>query len=111
MIVPVLTFVILFTGICTAYWVFVVRPEEQAVGAIKGRLKRQHAKAGRTHLQKQIQALSAVGPLDAVLKRAQSRTKGLQMLIDQSGLKTTVGILLLGSGTLALLGFVLVQHL
>src|SRR5688572_28937067 len=104
MIVPVLTFVILFTGICTAYWVFVVRPEEQLAGSVKRRLKRQHTTAGRTHLQKQIRALSAVRPLDAALKRAESRTKGLRTLIDQSGVRVTVGALLLASGTLALLG-------
>src|SRR5687767_9274479 len=98
MIIPVLTFVIFFSGFCSAYWLFVLRPEQQTVGAVRRRLKAGHqAKAAQSKLLKQMKALSAVGPLNAALNRAQSRTKGLQTRIDQSGVQITVGALLAGS--------------
>jgi tight adherence protein B len=112
MIVPIATFLILVSGIYAAYWVFVLRPEEQAVGAVKRRLRgKQVGSAVRAKLEKELQSLSAIGPLDAALRRAKSRTEGLQLLIDQSGLRITVGTLLLASATLALLAFVIVQRL
>jgi tight adherence protein B len=55
--------------------------------------------------------MSSIGAIDAALRRSQSRVHGLQVLIEQSGARVTVGAVLLGSATLALLGFVVVQRL
>jgi tight adherence protein B len=55
--------------------------------------------------------MSSIGAIDAALRRSQSRVHGLQVLIEQSGTRVTVGAVLLASATLALLGFVVVQRL
>jgi tight adherence protein B len=109
MIIPVVTFVLLFSGICAAYWFFVVRPEQQAGGAVLRRLKAvRQIKAVQSKLQKDVRALSAVRGIDTALRRGQSRTKSLQTLIDQSGVQVTVGVVLAASGTLALVAMILV---
>jgi tight adherence protein B len=106
------TFVVFFAGIWGAYWLFVVRPEEREAGFVRRRLR-----AGKRvtalkdpRLRKQMQAMSAVKPLDAVLRRAESHTGSLQTLIDQSGATVNVGTVVLACGTLGLLSFVLVQR-
>jgi tight adherence protein B len=112
MIIPVVTFILCFGVIYTVYWTFVVRPEEQAAGTVRRRLKKDHAKTvRRAELLRQVQAMSAIGPIDALLKRGQSRTKRLQDLIDQAGLKITVGALLAGSAALGALAFYIAQQI
>lgn len=112
MIVPVITFLVLFSGICGAYWYFVVRPEEQAASALKRRLRhaRVATKDRSSKLFKQAKSMSALGPLDALLQRARSPLEGLQETIDQSGARVTLGTLLLASGSLGLLAFILTQR-
>ena len=41
------TFVVFFAGVYIAHWTFVVRPEEQASGAVKRRLKKAWPKAAQ----------------------------------------------------------------
>ena len=99
MIFAVLTFSICFTVIYSAYWAFVLRPEEQAAGVVRRRLKKDHVRqVARSELLKQVRAMSSIGAVDALLKRGRSRTERLQILIDQAGLKITVGTLLAGIG-------------
>ena len=109
-----LTFAVFFTGVYGAYWAFVLRPEQQVAGVARKRLHAgrgaQKAAAQRFKLQRQIEALSSIGPLDAALRRTQSRTKGLQTLIQQAGVRTSVGTVIVGSATLSLLAFVVVQR-
>jgi tight adherence protein B len=98
MILPLLTFVACFGVIYATYWAFVLRPEAQAAGTVRRRLKKDHERTvRRAELLKQVQTMSAIGPIDALLKRGQSRTRNLQLLIDQAGMKTTVGTLLAAS--------------
>jgi tight adherence protein B len=68
-------------------------------------------KAVKSSLQKQMETLSSVPGLDTALRRMHKRTRGLQTLIDQSGVRTTVVSLLACSGTLALLAIIVVQRL
>jgi tight adherence protein B len=111
MIVPVVTFAICFAVIYSAYWAFVLRPEAQAAGTVRRRLKRDHVRlVQRAQLLKQIQVLSAIGAVDAFLKRGKSHTQKFQTLIEQAGLKITVGTLLTGSAALAALVFYVLQR-
>ena len=104
MIFAVVTFAICFTVIYSAYWSFVVRPEEQAAGVVRRRLKKDHVRqVVRSELLKQARAMSSIAAVDALLQRTRSRTESLQILIDQAGLKITVGTLLAGSATLGIL--------
>lgn len=112
MILPVLTFVVFFVAMYSAYWVFVLRPEEQAAGVVRRRLKKAAGTAAlKTQLLKQAQAMSAIGPLDKVLRRGQSYTQRVQDLLEQAGMKMTVGTLLAGSAALAALAFFVVDRL
>jgi tight adherence protein B len=109
MIFAVLTFSICFALIYSAYWAFVLRPEEQAAGVVRRRLKKAHVReVARSELLKQVRAMSSIGAVDALLNRARSRTERLQILIDQAGLKITVGTLIAGSATLGALAFYIV---
>ena len=103
-VIPVVTFVVFFSAILAIYWAFVVRPEDVALGRVRRRLKPTDAvKASITAgLFKKNQALSALGPLDALLRRTRSYSGGLQQLIDQSGVRITVGAVVAASALLAL---------
>ena len=112
---PVLTFLVFFAGIFAAYWAFVLRPEQEVAGVARKRLRAAKGTskeaARRSAVLKQIEAMSSIGAVDTMLRRSQSRVSGLQTLIQQSGARVTVGTLLAGSATLALLAFVVVNGL
>lgn len=111
MIVPLITFAVCLTVILSAYWAFVLRPEEQTAGKVRRRLKKDHAKVvARAELLKQVQALSSIGAVDALLKRGRSRTERLRILIEQAGLRITVGTLLAASAALGALTFYIAQR-
>jgi tight adherence protein B len=110
MIVPVITFVIFFACICSAYWAFVVRPEQQVAGAVRRRLRQgRRAKVAVLAVRKQAQSLSSIGFVDALLRRAQSRVQPLELLIVQSGVEATVGAVLGSCAILAVIAAVVVQ--
>jgi len=100
MIIPAVMFILMFTVISGTYWLFIVRPEEQAAGVVKKRLKGTRNRLVRAvgmDLRKDTPELSSIAQLDALLKRGESHTKALQLLIEQAGAKITVGQLVLTS--------------
>ena len=110
MLIPAAVFVVLFAGIWSAYWLFVVRREQVAEGVVKKRLKsvREVKRPGQGGLVAQRKSLSAIKQLDAILGNRASSVQGVQNLLDQSGAEITVGTLLLGSAALALIVFLVV---
>jgi tight adherence protein B len=94
-------------GILGAYWFFVLRLEEQELGIVRRRLTPQQAvKASlQRELVKQQQALSSIGAFDKLLRRSDTRTQSLAALIQQSGVKVTVGTVIAASALLALVTF------
>ena len=113
MAIALATFVCILVAICGAYWAFVVRPETQAHAMLHDRLKTgtHKARAIRHSILKDAKRLSAVGPLNAVLGRASRVVGPLQRLIDQSGVRITVGRLILTCGCVLLLTLLLVTKL
>jgi tight adherence protein B len=110
-IIPVVTFAICFALIYTAYWAFILRPEEQAAGVVRRRLKKDHVRrVVQSQLLKQVQTMSSIGAVDALLKKGLSRTQRLQTILDQSGLKITMGTLLAGSLAVGALVFYVTQR-
>jgi tight adherence protein B len=98
MAIVLVSFVVLVAGILGAYYGFVVRPEEQQQRAFWRRLKaKAPSREVRSNLLKQAQQLSAVPTLDAALRRGQNMLRPLELLIDQSGVRITVGTFLLAS--------------
>jgi tight adherence protein B len=83
--------------IVSAYWFFVLRLEERDDRVLLKRLKPPRMTELASEVVKSRQRLSAVGPLDGVLRRWQATLEPLQRLIDRSGLQVTVGAVLLAS--------------
>ncbi|NOT27193.1 MAG: pilus assembly protein TadB [Acidobacteria bacterium] len=110
-LLPLVTFVLLFAGIYTAYWAFVLRPEQEITDVARRRLRAGKTgtseSARRSAILKQMEALSSIGSMDAMLRRSQNRVLGLQTLIHQSGARVTVGTVLAASATLGLLTLVI----
>jgi tight adherence protein B len=110
MAIVVISFVVLLTGILGAYWMFVVRPEEQVQQAFWRRLKvNRSARVVQSKLLKQAQQLSALPSLDATLRRGQSLLQPVELLIEQSGNRMTVATFLLLSATCGLGGGYLIM--
>jgi len=111
MTIVAISFVVMLMGILGAYFLFVVRPEEQLQQAFWRRLKAKGPSAKvRSDLLRRAQQLSAVPSFDAALRRGQSALKPLELLIEQSGSRMTVGAFLLICGTCAAgVGFIVMQ--
>ena len=112
--IPGLTFVIFFAGILAAYWVFIIRPEDLAAGRVRNRLNKSVSavKASiKAELLKEQRAMSAVGPIDALLRRTRSHTTGLQKLIEQAGVRTTVGTVIAAAMLIALIAGIVAVRL
>jgi tight adherence protein B len=101
---PLITFAIFFTGIYGAYWLFVVRPEQKALGLVRKRMTPKQAVKSTVQRQllKEEQALSSVGAFDALLRRSEQRIQPLKTLLHQTGVKASVGTILAGTALLAL---------
>lgn len=113
MSIPVAVFAACLSGILGAYWFFVLRQEQKELGIVRRRLSpKELVKASLAReLVKQQQALSSVKAFDKVLRKSEKRTQGLKSLIEQSGVKMTVGAILAASALLALVTFVAVAKL
>jgi tight adherence protein B len=107
MILPLVTFIVFFLGILGIYWFFVLRAEQQTLGVVRRRLKPSEAVKAtlQRELVKQQQALSSVDAFDSLLRRFDKRTQPLKSLIDQAGVKVTMGTILAASGLLGLVAF------
>jgi tight adherence protein B len=102
MAIVTISFVVMLTGILGVYWLFVIRPEEQLQQAFWRRLKaRRDTVRVASNLLKQAQRLSAVPSFDAALRRSRNLLKPLELLLEQSGSRTTVGTFVLTSFTCA----------
>ena len=105
MVIPAAVFLGVLAIVLGAYWLFVVRQEEQMLGRLKPAKKK-----GR-HLVREMvkpeEQMSSVG----VLRHALERTPGtgkLQLMVEQSGLKLNVGTLLLMMGSAGLGAYLIV---
>jgi tight adherence protein B len=94
------------------YWTFVLRPEQQAQRVLRRRLK---VSAGtskvRSELEKRARQLSAVPAFDQVLSSGKAHLKPAELLIEQSGSRTTVGAFIVASGLCGLVMWLAVQRL
>jgi tight adherence protein B len=104
------TFGIVLGIIVGVYWLLVVRPEMAEEAAVRARIGRT-AHAGKTAvLLKGPERLSDVRTLDVLLARAGRLLQPLQRTIAQSGLKVTLGTILLASACTGALGFFAVYY-
>lgn len=105
MLVPGLTFLLVLGIVYGMYWVFVERPERATEAALRHRLVGARVVTRvQEDLQRRTQRLSAVPILDRLLRSRAGLVGPVQHLIEQSGVKTTVGIVLLSSVCLFMIG-------
>lgn len=82
------------------YWVFVAAPEAHQAGQLRRRLKGQPRSAAPKAVGTLVRAeerLSAVGPLNSMLRRTASLSRPLQRALTQADVSMTVGALVLAS--------------
>jgi tight adherence protein B len=108
MLIPIAVFCGVIALVVGAYWAFVLRQEEQFVERLRPRGDKRMRKLG---VLRPEEKLSSVGPLDAMLQRSAPFTRPLQEIILQSGLRITLGTLILLSGCAALLAYLLGVYL
>ena len=99
-----LSFVVTLVFVLGVYWAFVVRPEQQTQEAFWRRLKvKPSATKIRAGLEKGAHRLSSVRSFDDLLSRGRDTLQPVELLIEQSGARLTVGTFLLASATCAVL--------
>ena len=78
-----------------AYWLLIVRPEQQQSGAVRRRLRGTRVRVAKAEIGKSDEPLSTLGTLDAALHRWSGLSAPLKQLLERSGLQMTVGVLVL----------------
>ena len=106
MTIAVASFVGVFAIFLGAHWIFILRPEHAAERALRRRLDptRSSRAARRDPLLKRRVPLSTVPAIERLLSNSSRVTVPMGRLIEQSGLRVTVGLLMMGTLLLALVG-------
>jgi tight adherence protein B len=107
-----LTFVVILTIVLGAYYLFVVRQEQDERAKMLRRVKVQGPETVTVgKLERPKERLSGLGAVERLLSRADGVSGPLERLVTQSGLKITVGTLVMASVLAALGGYLLVKWL
>jgi tight adherence protein B len=105
-IIPVAVFAVVAAILLVPYWLFVIRPEDQAHSAVLKRLKgsRGHLRS-RLGLAKAAQHLSAIPGLDQVLTKRRGLLVPVERLLEQADSRLTVAAFLLSCAVAAIVTF------
>jgi len=105
-VIAALTFVFVVGIVLGIFWAFVLRPEQAADSALRKRMSTAHTgrKSIYVGVQREIQRLSSVPALNRLLSSRSKITLPIQRLIEQSGVKASVGVIVLSSACLGMLG-------
>jgi len=104
-LLPFLIFAFVLVTVFGAYWALVLRPERAKEAAFKQRLTRpKAAKPARVVLVKEVERLSSIPAIHNLLLHRQDVVRPLRKLIEQAGVRTTVGVVVLSSALLAAIG-------
>ena len=107
MLLPFLVFAFVLVIVFGAYWAVILRPERAKDSAFRQRLTRPKvAKAARVALVNEVERLSNIPAIHNLLVHRQAVVQPLRKLVQQAGVKTTVGVVVLSSALLAAIGFV-----
>jgi tight adherence protein B len=111
MLLVVGTFGLVLGIIFGVYWLLVIRPEMAQEAAMRARIGEKSVQVAKTWaLLKAPDRLSDLPTLDRLLIPMTRVTAPLQRTIAQSGLKVTLGVIVLASACCAALGFALVHY-
>lgn len=113
MVIVTITFLVVLAIVLGAYFALVVRPESFDRSKLLSRLGKATGAgvAKATQLERPTERLSNVRAMQAVLSRAKGVSGPLDRLVTQSGLKMTVGTLIIASVLLTIAGYGLVKWL
>jgi tight adherence protein B len=104
-------FVLSLALVLGIYWMFVVRPEQEVQDAFWRRLKsKAHVRSVNTGLLRHVKHLSSVPTFDSLLTRGRAGLRPVELLIEQSGVRMTVGTFLVGSALCWLIVTVVAQR-
>jgi tight adherence protein B len=104
-LLPVLVFGGVLLLVVGTYWALVLRPEQSQKAAVRKRLVRpKPISAARIALVREVERLSSVPVLQNLLAHRADLLVPLRKLIEQSGVKVTVGVVILSSALLAAIG-------
>jgi tight adherence protein B len=108
-----LTFCLVLGIVFGSYYAFVLRPETRGQTALRKRLQGSIAgePASVGTLERPAEHLSRLQTLNVVLSRTSGISGPLERMITQSGLKVTVGTLLLASAFLGCVAYLVVKWL
>jgi len=102
-IAPVIVFLVVLGIVSGAYLWLVEGPERRTRSALRHRMQpERHRQAARAALLRDPERLSAVPLVNSLLLRQETLVAPLRRLVEQSGLTTTVGTVVLASATFAL---------
>ena len=107
MLIVALTFILCAAIILGMYWMFIVRPEDSAARALRRRLTSSapEDRPAQTDLTKKGAPSSALKAFDAVLIRSGTLLDPVKRSVAESGLRVTVGVVLLACGFIASVTF------
>jgi len=111
---PVLiTFALVFGIIAAAYYLTVLKPEQQEQSALRKRLKTTltSSKTGTGGLRREDAPLSAIPVIDQTLRATVAVSGPLRSLLERSGLELTVGTLVLLCLCSGAAGYLVVEFL
>ena len=105
-----LTFALVVVIVLGTYWALVERPARATESALRRRLGAARA-AGRvaSSVQSEVRRLSSLPAFEHLLARRVNIMGPIVRLIEQSGLRTTVGVVLLSTGCVFMLGVLVGQ--
>lgn len=107
MLIPALVFGVVAVMVFGAYWTLVLRPEQSKEAAVRKRLVRpKTANPARIALVREVERLSSVPALHNLLTYRADLITPVRKLIEQSGAKVTVGVIVLSSALLGLVGLI-----
>src|SRR5689334_11320146 len=108
MIIVALAFVAVLGLMLGTYWIFIVKPEQQSAETLKRRLKGTPAATTRSksRILRQDANAASLGALDRLFNGLRGGRK-LNELIEQSGVKMTVGAFFVASALFGLIAFII----
>jgi tight adherence protein B len=111
LVIVLVTFVACAAIILGIYWLFVVRPEGHAAAALRRRLEGKPVERpnAANDLTKKDAPFSALKALDAALERSGRLSEPVKRVVTDSGLKVSVGALLLACGFVATMTLAMVS--
>jgi tight adherence protein B len=105
------TFTVFLAVVVGTYWIFVVRPEQSAERAVRGRLRRPRAQKIVASVIKARERLSVIRFLDGALSRRHGLIAPIARVVARSGLQITEGTVVLSCIFCAIVALVIATDL